>query len=383
MLKTLFCRCTIWFAVIITLVLFVEGSALAAFDLEPDNSDIFAREDIRIESGQTVGRLLVAGGTATVSGVVEKGVVVVDGNLIIKAGAHIKDEIVVLGGYVKLEDGARLEQRVLELAPGKTPVAGFVILGLLLVGIASLVALPIVVWLTARIVRNTRPYLWVKERFLLLQQRWPALYIVLTLVISGLMLVLFADMAWETLFSHEADVFDNAFIWLVRYFSSPGLDQAMIMISELGYGYPFWGIILTVLVTLAFYQRRLEAAGMLVCLGGAASLNLLLKHLFERSRPELFRVVEAAGFSFPSGHAMVSLCVYGMLAFLIARYSQRWRWRLAVCTLAVALVAAIGVSRVYLGVHYPTDVVAGYTAGATWLAFCISLLMWWEREREG
>lgn len=368
-------------AFLIVWLLLVEGSALAAVGLRPDYPDIFAREDIRVESGQTIGRFLVTGGDATVAGVVEKGVVVVDGNLFLTPGAHIKGVVVVLGGHVKREEGAKLEKPVLALAPGKAPVAGFVVLGLLLLGVVSLIALPIAVWLTARILKNTRPYLWVKERFLLLQRRWPALYIVFTLAVSGLMLAFFAEVVWETLFRHQMDVFDNVFIWLVRYFASPELDRVMIVISELGYSYILGIIVLTVLLTLAYYRRRLVITGMLVCLGGAAFLIFLLKHLFERSRPELFRVVEASGCSFPSGHAMVSLCFYGLLAFLIARHIHRWRWRLAVGTLAVALVAAIGVSRVYLGVHYPTDVVAGYTAGAMWLAFCISLLMWREHER--
>lgn len=81
-------------------MLFVDGSALAAVDLRPDYHNIFAHEDIRIEAGQTIG-LLVTGGNATVDGVVEKGVVVVDGNLFLTPGAHIKGVVVVLGGYVK------------------------------------------------------------------------------------------------------------------------------------------------------------------------------------------------------------------------------------------------------------------------------------------
>lgn len=378
-----FCRRgAIGLASLIALLFFVEGTALGATGLRTDYPDIFAKEDICVESGQTIGRLLVTGGNITVGGVVEKGVVVVDGNLFLTSGAHIKGVVVVLGGYVNREEGAMLERPVLALTPGKAPVAGFVVLSLLLLGVLSLVAIPIAVWLTARIFKNTRPYWWMKERFLLLQQRWPALYVVFTLAISGLMLAFFAEMAWETLFRHQMDVFDNVFIWLVRYFTSPGIDRVMILISELGYGYLYWAVILTVLLTLAIYRRWLEINGMIVCLSGAAFLNFLLKHLFERSRPELFRVVEASGYSFPSGHAMVSLCFYGMLAFLIARHIHRWRLQLVVSTLAAALVAAIGVSRIYLGVHYPTDVVAGYTAGAMWLAFCISLLMWWERKRE-
>jgi len=187
-------------------------------------------------------------------------------------------------------------------------------------------------------------------------------------------------MAYETLIRNQMDLFDNVFVWLVRYLASPELDQVMIMISEFGYGYPFWTIIIAVLLILAYYRQWLESAGLIVCLVGEAVLNFFLKNLFERTRPDLFQVVAEAGYSFPSGHAMVSLCLYGMLTFLIARHVQSWRWRLVVIGLAMALVVAIGVSRVYLGVHYPTDVVAGYFAGGMWLAFCISLLLWWPRR---
>ena len=195
------------------------------------------------------------------------------------------------------------------------------------------------------------------------------------------MLTIFAEMVYETLIRHQMDVFDNVLVWLVRYLASPELDRAMIVISGYGYGYPFGTIILVALLTLAFYRQWLEAAGLIVSLVGEVILNLGFKNLFERSRPDLFQVVEEAGYSFPSGHAMVSLCFYGMLAFLIARHIQSWRWRLVVIMLAVALAGTIGVSRVYLGVHYPTDVVAGYFAGGMWLAFCISLLMWWEQRQ--
>ena len=110
-------------------------------------------------------------------------------------------------------------------------------------------------------------------------------------------------------------------------------------------------------------------------------LSFLLKILFHRTRPDLFRVVQETGYSFPSGHALATMCFYGMVAFLIMRIIDSWRGRLIVMTLAVVLSILIGISRIYLGVHYPTDVIAGYAAGSMWLAFCISLLMWWERAR--
>jgi undecaprenyl-diphosphatase len=371
-------RFIIWLAFLLACFLVVENIAFAVIGVKHKSPDIFSREDIRIESSQTIGMLLVTGGNATVGGVVEKGIVVVDGNLFLTPDALVKGTVVVLGGYVNGQAGARLEKPMVALAPMKVPVAGFLVLGLLLLGVSSLVAVPMALWLTVRIASSTQPYLWLKKRFIWLERRWPALNIAFVFSVSVLMLIFFAEMVYETLIRHQMDVFDNVLVWLVRYLANPELDRAMILTSEYGYGYPFWTIVIVVLLSLVVRRHWLEVAGFLLCLAGEAILNLGLKNLFERSRPELFQVVAEAGYSFPSGHAMMSICLYGMVAFLITRHIRSWIWRLGGIIFAVALVATIGVSRVYLGVHYPTDVVAGFFAGGAWLALCISLLMWWE-----
>jgi undecaprenyl-diphosphatase len=136
-----------------------------------------------------------------------------------------------------------------------------------------------------------------------------------------------------------------------------------------------------VLAVLLYRGLRRESASVAVCLGGAAFLNWALKHFFVRARPDLFRVISETGYSFPSGHAMVSLCFYGMLAYVLGRrLAKRWQ-RLTLYALTGCLVMIIGFSRIYLGVHYPSDVAAGYIAGGTWLAFCVSLLWWWELKK--
>lgn len=78
-----------------------------------------------------------------------------------------------------------------------------------------------------------------KERLLLLERHWSALYIAVTIAWAALMLTFFAEIAYETLIRRQMDVFDNVFVWLVRYLASPGRDRIMIMTSEFGYGYPF------------------------------------------------------------------------------------------------------------------------------------------------
>lgn len=105
------------------------------------------------------------------------------------------------------------------------------------------------------------------------------------------------------------------------------------------------------------------------CLGSAI-LNAALKAVFQRSRPEFAAEFDQTSWSFPSAHAMNSLVVYGLLAYWLAQRIDRARHWIFVGT--VVLVAAIGYARIYLGVHYLSDVIAGYAAGATWLAVCIT-----------
>lgn len=213
----------------------------------------------------------------------------------------------------------------------------------------------------------------------MIERRWPVLYIAAGLLLSALMLLAFITLAWETLFHNAMSLFDDSFVWLIRYFANPILDKVMIVISDIGFGTSYIIIVGTAFITLAYLKRWLEMGAMAICLAGGAVLSYLLKNLFHRARPDLFRVVQETGFSFPSGHALATMCFYGMAAFLIMRTIASWRGRLTVMALVVIMGMAVGLSRIYLGVHYPTDVIAGYAAGSMWLAFCISLLMWWER----
>jgi undecaprenyl-diphosphatase len=115
-------------------------------------------------------------------------------------------------------------------------------------------------------------------------------------------------------------------------------------------------------------QYRL-ALLILVSVAGAALLNNWLKLLFIRSRPDMWpRLLDEAGYSFPSGHAMISLALG--LSLLLLLWPTRWRWPAA--GLAGLFVVLVGISRLYLGVHFPTDVVAGWLAGAVWVTVVLA-----------
>jgi membrane-associated phospholipid phosphatase len=146
-------------------------------------------------------------------------------------------------------------------------------------------------------------------------------------------------------------------------------------------------LIAVTLVTAVWLLRRRRVAHavlMGMALAGGDWLNALLKATFDRPRPSFSEpIATAAGFSFPSGHAMSSLTVYGALAFVIAASVKSRRARLLAVVSLAALVVAIGFSRVYLGVHYVSDVLAGYSARIAWLMVCALVLLAGSRLRAG
>jgi undecaprenyl-diphosphatase len=158
--------------------------------------------------------------------------------------------------------------------------------------------------------------------------------------------------------------------WMVAH-RSPGSTAFFWTLSTLGG--PVSLAILTAIVTIGLLiARRFSFAFyLLVTAGGGGVINLTLKLYFARARPAVAEALRAAhGYSFPSGHAMGSAVTFGALSYLVFRSTSHWRWKAAVLALAGTLTAAVALSRVYLGVHWLSDVGAGVTAGAIWVIAC-------------
>ena len=102
-------------------------------------------------------------------------------------------------------------------------------------------------------------------------------------------------------------------------------------------------------------------------------LNEAFKVIFHRERPDILRLVEAGGFSFPSGHSMISMSFYGFIAYLFYA-NMKSRWKYLIISMFSVIILLIGISRIYLGVHYASDVLAGFSAGLTWLAIFVMLI---------
>ena len=196
--------------------------------------------------------------------------------------------------------------------------------------------------------------------------RWLAM-IPVSLGLAVGSLLLFAWLA-EVVLSESVLRSDENIRAFVHQFASPTLTRAMRFVTNFG----DWQIILfgTVIVLLillyfrAFNYMKIVA----VTMTGGGILDGVLKDTFHRTRPEAFYVPRPTTYSFPSGHALISLCFYGLLAGIISlQWTKQWQ-RALTWVLAVLAIGTIGFSRIYLGVHWPSDVLAGYLAALMWLS---------------
>ncbi|AWK88951.1 phosphatase PAP2 family protein [Azospirillum thermophilum] len=222
------------------------------------------------------------------------------------------------------------------------------------------------------------------------------LTILLTLAVTAALLLGFVELAGEVA-EGETLAFDRHILLALRSAADPDqplgpwwLQRAAQDLTALG------SITILTLITLAalgflmLTGKRGAALLVLVSVGGGLALSSVLKLLFARPRPDLVPhgdVVLTA--SFPSGHSMLSAIVYLTLGALLARFVARRRLKAYLLVLAVLLTLVIGSSRVYLGVHWPTDVLAGWSVGASWAAICWLVAQWLqsrgtvERDTQG
>ncbi len=166
----------------------------------------------------------------------------------------------------------------------------------------------------------------------------------------------------------------TALQWLASH-HRPWLTTVMTEVTPLGTGI----VVMTIVgVTTAFLwhtEHKVSAQLLLAATAGNITLNNVLKLYFDRARPNVFEwQTHAASSSFPSGHAMSATVVYGTVAYLLARL-QKHAWSRAITLVtAIVMIALICTTRLYLGVHYPSDVVAGIVVGLAWAGFCMATL---------
>lgn len=204
-----------------------------------------------------------------------------------------------------------------------------------------------------------------------------------TVRLIGLLIAAFALWGFyeiaESVLEQETQLIDTCILLAFRQWHTPVLDRVMLVITNTGSPPVLLVASLLLAAFLLWLKRRAETVTLAIAAIGALGLNYLLKNLFARARPALWQhTVEVNFYSFPSGHAMMSVVVFGIIGYLLA--VQIPRRRAAIVTFTILLVSAIGFSRLYFGVHWPTDIVAGYAAGTVWLVACILSLEIWKRR---
>lgn len=159
------------------------------------------------------------------------------------------------------------------------------------------------------------------------------------------------------------------------------LQQAMIDMTALG-SVSVLTLITAFATAYLLVKKKIGTAAFLVAaVGGGATVSTLLKNVFARPRPDLVgHLVEVHTMSFPSGHAMNSAVTYLTLGVLLARAEKDRAVRIYLLSVAISLTLAIGLSRIYLGVHWPTDVIAGWCVGAIWAVFASLLVRTLQRR---
>lgn len=211
----------------------------------------------------------------------------------------------------------------------------------------------------------------------------------LLLVFAGLLLPLWAFGALvEDLHNGEVFAFDAPGLQMAHAMANAGFDRTFVIISALGYA---WGVVpVDVVLVLALASRRRFREGLFagISIIGSLLLNVAAKHSFARMRPDLWQsIAPETTFSFPSGHAMGSMTLAAVLVLLCwsVRTPWGWGWRWPVTILGTVFVLLVGLSRIYLGVHYPSDILAGWAAALGWtvgvygLVFYGTLRPWQQR----
>jgi undecaprenyl-diphosphatase len=197
------------------------------------------------------------------------------------------------------------------------------------------------------------------------------LFLSIGLTLGLLAIGAFALLA-ELMAKGATQAFDDAvLLWLYQY-RTPWLDVAALEVTALGAGLVVW---MTLMVASAFLwatRHKLSVLLLWVAVVGGGILNTALKAMFDRPRPQLvpWATAYAGHSSFPSGHAMTAVIVYTTLAYLVARLEPTPLLRRLTLGMVAVVILMIGLSRLYLGVHYPSDVLAGFVAGFAWATFC-------------
>jgi membrane-associated phospholipid phosphatase len=195
----------------------------------------------------------------------------------------------------------------------------------------------------------------------LIARRWELLGLFCGILLPFGIFGAIAEDVWE----REGFAWDTPILWALHRHATPLLDTLMLRATDLGGPVPMAALAALFIASLLFRRHLGAAVYLALAVGGAAAFNFLAKAVFQRQRPALWpALVKETDYGLPSGHAMGSCAV--IVALIILAWPSRWRW--AALALGLPFVLLVGLSRIYLGIHYPSDIVAGWCAALLWVS---------------
>ncbi|HYG03103.1 MAG TPA: phosphatase PAP2 family protein [Chryseosolibacter sp.] len=232
---------------------------------------------------------------------------------------------------------------------------------------------------------------WIKlilKRYLRYEAEDLSYYITIVIAIFAfsLGLGLFIELT-ENLHENELEPHDTSIALFIQSFRSDGLTSFFRFVTDLGDRYAY--IIISVLLTTFFWFRFKNwkfSVQMIMILVLASLSNVMLKQFVNRERPDVEHLVEVNTLSFPSGHSMSAMAFYGFLFYFCTRMKMNHVVRILLMSFLLIIIASIGLSRVYLGVHYPSDVAAGFMGGLIWVAcsaVVFNVVQLYRRKKKG
>lgn len=200
-------------------------------------------------------------------------------------------------------------------------------------------------------------------------------------IIAFISFIIFLDFGSQVKGIDSGIYFDKRVISEVSQLVTPSIKRVMIFISFIGSA-KFY-IPISIALIYYFYKRKqlLNIIALLSGILGSAIMNFLIKGYYQRMRPEDFFQIKELGFSFPSGHSMVGISAYFMLTYIFFRDKPWNTKKILAWATTVLLVVSIGLSRIYLGVHWPTDVIGGFALGFIWIYVNIIIIDTFVRKK--
>ncbi|MFI8379670.1 phosphatase PAP2 family protein [Leeuwenhoekiella sp. NPDC079379] len=195
-------------------------------------------------------------------------------------------------------------------------------------------------------------------------------------VILALLIVVFCINTFieltETLKTEVLATYDTQITDYVISYRTPLLTRYFVFVTNVGDLYGYLTVVgLTAIISYFFFKRWkyvLQTTAVLIL---ASISNVILKRFIDRARPGIEHLVSVETLSYPSGHAMSAMAFYGFLIYLVFRFRFNKFLKTGLILLLAVLILSIGISRIYLGVHFPSDIAGGYIAGFIWVVFCI------------